>query len=286
MPPPFFLEYTSIAPGKTPAISVTQDANGLRIRSAAGQNFWDTAQTTLGDFQDLLRMAATLHVRLDMKTRDHCRTYCTVRSPDALLKYMYKFYCGVGEWVATETPGPGIKTLQVLPEDFYGRRAAPIDLARFWGLNGLLRHTWYTSHSISCHSKHYDIFINIIPAGTNTMDPYKLIDLCGFKRITHLQVCADAKVATLFQVLIGLDRSTKLDSLAHCLAKIYKPNRAGEDVTLGKEYLFEDAVRSGVTMEETGWFVSEECCALISSKRSLLSSKFRHTFMFEEIIEM
>lgn len=287
MPAPFSLEYVAGC-DQLPNILVTQeDSNGLKHKSNSGQNLWDIAQDTLDEFPPLLHTMATVHIRLDTPTRDHRRTYCTVRAPGGTIKYSYKFFCGVGEWVATEItrPDPNKQQRQKLPVDFYGRKAVPVDPEIFWGLNGLLGHAWYPSHGITCHTEHYDIFINMFPDDTDTSDPAKLLASCGPKDLTHLQVCADARVATLFQMLIGLEKATNLNSLAHCLTGGFGPFGTKERVKLGPELLFEDMVRNGMKMQETGWFVQGVCCLLISTKRTILNSKFRHTFMFQKVLE-
>lgn len=228
-----------------------------------------------------------LHLRLDTLTRDHRRTYCTVRAPGVTFRYAFKFFCGVGEWVASEIPGFDLKKRerQELPRDFYWRKAILVDLDIFWGLNGLLRHSWYPSHHTTCKAEHYDVFINMLPASTSTLDEAEVLAMCNSKNLTHLQVCADAKVATLFQVLIGLERATNLGSLAHCLTKVYKSHDTWCGVELGFEFLFEDAVRDGIVMHETGWFDDDFSCLLVSTKRSVLNSKYKHTFMFQEVIK-
>lgn len=287
MPVPFAIEYITKVPGQPQTILVTRDtSDGLKLRSVSGQWFWDSAQEDLHGFPALRGTKSRLHLRLDTLTRDHRRTYCTVRAPGVTFKYAFKFFCGVGEWVAFEIPGYDLckRERQVLPRDFYWRKTIPVDLNIFWGLNGLLRHSWYPSHFTTCKAKHYDVFINMLPANTSTLDRASVLALCNSKNLTHLQVCADAKVATLFQVLIGLERATNLSSLAHCLTKVYKSqNTCG--VELGFEFLFEDTVRGGILMHETGWFDEDFSCLLVSTKRSVLNSKYKHTFMFQEVIK-
>lgn len=288
MPVPFALEYVVSKHGQPPTILVTRDdADGLKLRSISGQKLWDNAQDALDEFPALREITNTLHVRLDTVTRDHRRTYCTVRAPGVTFRYAFKFFCGVGEWVATEIPGHdlNIRQRQALLRDFYWRKATPIDLDIFWGLNGLLRHSWYPSHYTTCRAEHYDIFVNMLPGDTDTSDKTKILALCDFQNLTHLQVCADAKVATVFQMLIGLEKATSLSSLVHCLTKISKPRGTNKGVKLGLEFLFEDVVRDGTTMQETGWFGEDFCCLLISTKHSVLNSKFKHTFMFQEVME-
>lgn len=287
MPAPFSLEYIVVDRDQPPTIMVTRDyANGKR-RSCSGQKLWDNAQDTLDEFLPLLQTATTLHIRIDAPTRDHRRTYCTIRAPGGTLKYSYKFFCGVGEWVATEVRGHDLseKQWQMLPGDFYGRKGTPIGLEIFWGLDGLLRHSWYPSHGTTCRAEHYDIYINMFPDDTDTSDTAKVLALGNSSNLTYMQVCADAKVTTLFQMLIGPALATKLSNLAHCLTKIYRPCGTEGEIKLGPEFLFEDVVRNGITIQETGWFVQDICCLLVSTKRCVLNSKFKHTFMFQEVLE-
>lgn len=288
--PPFFLEYAYgvSSQDEPPNILVTRDnSRGSKIRSSSGQKLWDSAQNILDDFLPLLQTTTVLHIRLDGPIRDHRRTYCTVRAPSGIIKYSYKYSCGIGEWVATEVPGTDFSDQQwkMLPKDFYGKNVTPTSLEIFWGLNGLLRYSWYPSHGTFCHAEHYDVFINIFPDDMDTSETAKILSLSNPKKLTHLQVCADAKVTTLFQMLIGSDKATKLSNLAHCLAKVYKTPGTEGETKIGPEIMFEDVVRNGTTMQETGWFVQDDCCLLVSTKRCVLNSKFKHTFMFQEILE-
>lgn len=286
--PPFSLEYAASNCDQSSTILVTRDnSRGSKIRSSSGQKLWNSAQDTLDDFFPLLQTVTVLHIRLDGKTRDHRRTYCTVRAPGGIIKYSYKFFCGIGEWVATEVPGTDFSEEQwkILPRDFYGRKSTPISLEIFWGLNGLLRYSWYPSHGTTCRTEHYDVFINIFPDDMDTSETAKILALSNPKKLTHLQVCADAKVTTLFQMLIGPDKATKLSNLAHCLAKVHKTPGTEGGIELGPEILFEDVVRNGITMQETGWFVQDDSCLLVSTKRCVLNSKSKHTFMFQEALE-
>lgn len=279
MPTSFILKCIWGIPGTPPQITVTQELSSKRIRGGFAQDLWDSAQDALGEFKGLEIAPASLYVRIETGSRDHSRSYCTVKALDAFVRYTYKFYCGVGEWVATTLPGPQTRDMEVLPEDFYGRKGLPVGLGTFWGLNGLLGHTWYPSHRNHCKSGHYDVLLKILPAGADATNTRELLALCESKNMTHVQVCADAKLAALFQVLIGVETSARLQNLSHCLTQVFEP--CGQ-VELGKEWLFEDAVRSGVTMKDTGWFESVACCALVSNKHPLLPSKCRRAALCKE----
>ncbi|RPB15667.1 hypothetical protein P167DRAFT_603183 [Morchella conica CCBAS932] len=285
MAPPFSLHFLPNPHNTPPTTLVNQESNGLTIKSQHGQRLWDLSQSHL---TTLPHTPATLLLRIGNHPpgRDHGRTYCTVRVPAQQRKYLYKFWLGIGEWVVAPVPAPQHRAAPpALPnatEDaFYGRRLAPVSEGVFWGLDGLLGCGWQTDHARVCPGRHWDVCISVIPADAagGSQDPLVGLWGGGEKRFTCVRVCEDAKVEALFQNLIGFERSTRWESLAHCLTEVVRPCGPVGEVGLGRRWSFEEVREGGTRMWQTGWFEGKECVALVSSLSAQVGLKARSAFL-------
>lgn len=140
----------------------------------------------------------------------------------------------------------------------------------FWGLDGLLGCGWQADHARVCTVRHWDVCISVLPpaadaGGDGSQDLLVGLRGGGEKRFTCVRVCEDAKVEALFQNLIGFERSTRWESLAHCLTEVVRPCGPPAEVALGRRWSFKEVREGGTRMGETGWFEGKECVALVSS---------------------
>ncbi|KAI5841925.1 hypothetical protein DFP73DRAFT_596510 [Morchella snyderi] len=285
MAPPFSLHFIA-NPNAPPTTLVNQESNGLIIKSQHGQRLWDLSQLHL---TALPPTGASFLLRIGNSAsgRDHGRTYCTVRVPAQERKYLYKFWLGIGEWVVAPAGSPPHhgRTAAFLPQcpvdGFYGRRLAPVSEGVFWGLDGLLGCGWQRDHARVCDKRHWDVYISVVPAEAGgSQDP--LVGLKGGKKtFTCVRVCEDAKVEALFQNLIGFERSTRWESLAHCLTEVVRPCGPLGEVRLGRRLSFEYVRDNETRMNQTGWFEGKECVALVSSMSMQLNLKARNAFLFD-----
>lgn len=267
----FLLSFKDSTSEGSPTAHIIRFENKKQEECATGQDLWDKAQNSFESRTDLTRevtTAMTLYIRIERNSKG--RALCLLRVPDQKVEYVFRYFKGISQWMVRGMVNrcDGFReAVQIEFNDFYGYELASLSLEVFRGLEGLLRYEWDITHSRTCQGKHFDVYISI--PKPNLQDSQAPAEP---KKVTHLLICGETTVWTLFRALFGVsERNLTPEILSYCLTEILRPSGEELDWTFGEQYIFSEVKESEITMQETEWFKTKSNVTLVANKHQTLS---------------